>query len=94
MDWHELDPAALFSTVREETDPADAERMVWGLEQALAAGRIDPALLDHLAAAVVCAVAYRDGTTPRFVAEQLFRRAIADESWRDRYADLLETVEE
>ena len=94
MDWHELDPAALFSTVRGETDPADAERMIWALEQALSAGRVDPALLDHLAAAAVCAVAYRDGTTPRLVAEQLFRRAIADDAWRARYAELLETVGE
>jgi len=94
MDWHELDPAALFSVVREDTGAADAESMIWALEQALAAARIDPALLDHLAAAAVCAVAYRDGGTPRLVAEQLFRRAVTDESWRGRYAQLLETVGE
>jgi hypothetical protein len=92
VDWYELDPAALFAAVREETGPADAERMVWAFEQALATARVDPSLLDHLAAATVCAVAYRDGTTPRLVAEQLFRRAVTDESWRDRYEGLLETV--
>jgi len=94
VDWHELDPEALFATVREDTGPADAERTVWAFEQALAAARIDPGLLDHLAAAAVCALAYRDGTTPRLVAEQLFRRAVTDESWRARYAQLLEAVGE
>jgi hypothetical protein len=93
MDWHEIDPADLFAVVREDTIPVDAERMVWAFDQTFAAGRVDPALLDHLAAAAICAVAYRDGTTPRLVAEQLFRRAAADELWRDRYAGLLETVD-
>ena len=92
MDWHDVDPTDLFAVVREESGPADAERMVWAFDQALAAARVDPSLLDHLAAAAVCALAYRDGTTPRLVAEHLFRRAVTDESWRDRYSGLLDAV--
>ena len=68
MDWHEVDAQALFSTIREEASPADAERMVWAFEQVLAGARVDPVLLDHLAAAAICALAYRDDTTPREVA--------------------------
>lgn len=90
MDWHDVNPSDLFAAVRDEASPVDAECMIWALDQALAAGRVDPMLLDHLAAAAICAVAYRDGTTPRLVAEQLFRRTVTDEAWRDRYAGLLE----
>ena len=89
MDWHEVDPAPLFEAVREQTSPADAERMVWALERILLGARIDPGLLDHLAVAAVCALAYRDGDSPRSVIERLFRRSIADEHWHSDYASLL-----
>ena len=89
MDWHELDATALFQTIREQAPPADAERMVWAFEQVLDVARVDPALLDHLAAAAVCTVGYRDGETPRGVSENLFRRAISDERWQSDYASLL-----
>ena len=89
MDWHEVDLSLLFETVRAQTPPADGERMVWALEQVLVGARIDPTLLDHLAVAAVCAVAYRDGETPRSVLDGLFRRAIADEHWESDYASLL-----
>lgn len=89
MDWHVVDPEPLFQAVREQTAPADAERMVWALERILAGARIDPGLLDHLAVAAVCALAYRDGTSPRSALEQLFRRSIADEHWYSEYAALL-----
>ena len=88
MDWHGLNPEPLFSSVREEVPPADAERTVWAFEQVFRAARIDPVLLDHLAAAALCGLAYRDSITPRAVAEQLFRRSIGDETWYDRYASL------
>ena len=91
-DNFQLDPTALYAVVRDEASPVDAECMIWALDQAFAAGRVDPLLLDHLAAAAICAVAYRDDTTPRLVAEQLFRRVVADESWRDSYAGLLDRV--
>ena len=89
MDWHELDATALFETIREQSPPADAERMVWAFQQVLAAARVDPALLYHLAAAAVCAVAYRDRDTPRGVSEKLFRRAVSDERWQRDYQPLL-----
>ena len=89
MDWRDLDPTTLFDTIRAQAAPADADHMVWAFEQLLGAARIDPALLDHLAAAAVCAVAYRDRDTPRGVAEKLFRRSISDERWQRDYAPLL-----
>jgi hypothetical protein len=89
VDWHELDPSALFGAIRGQTPPSDAERMVWAMEQMLAGARIDPALLDHLAVAAVCALAYRDADAPRNVLEKLFRRAVSDERWQNEYAALL-----
>ena len=89
MDWHTLDPTALFETVRGHTTAADAESMIWALEQAFASARSDPALLDHMAAATLCAIAYRDDVTPRQVAEQLFRRSVGDDAWRTHYAGLI-----
>jgi hypothetical protein len=89
VDWHEVDPSHLFEAIRRQAPPADAERMVWALERVLGGARIDPALIDHLAVAAVCAVAYRDSETPRGVLEKLFRRAIDDEHWQREYASLL-----
>jgi hypothetical protein len=90
VDWHTVDPAALFTSVREQTNPADGERMVWAFEQVFSAARIDATLLDHLAAAALCGLAYRDDITPRAAAEQLFRRSVADETWKREYADLID----
>jgi hypothetical protein len=92
MDWHELDPEPLFEAIRAQAPPADAERMVWAMERILAGARIDATLLDHLAVAAVCAIAYRDSTTPRTTLDLLFRRAIADEHWESEYASLLSTA--
>ena len=89
MDWHEVDPTPLFETVREQTSPSEGERMVWALERVLSGARIDEGLLDHLAVAAVCALAYRDGESPRSVLDRLFRRSIADEHWHSDYASLL-----
>ena len=55
----------------------------------LSGARIDPGLLDHLAVAAVCAIAYRDGESPRSVLERLFKRSISDEHWHSEYASLL-----
>jgi hypothetical protein len=89
MDWHELDPSRLFEVIRDETTPPDAEQMVWALDHIFAGARIDPQLLDHLATASVCALAFRDSDTPRAVLERLFRRAISDSRWRTEYSWLL-----
>jgi hypothetical protein len=89
VDWHDVDPAPLFGAIRGKSPTPDAERMVWAFEQVLAGARVDPALFDHLAAAAVCGLAYRDGETPRAVLEKLFRRAIPDDRWQRDYALLL-----
>jgi hypothetical protein len=89
VDWHDVDPGSLFAAIREGSPPADAERMIWAWEQVLAGARVDPSLFDHLAAAAVCGLAYRDLETPRTVLEQLYRRAIDDDGWRSEYAALL-----
>lgn len=89
MEWDDLDPGELFETIREQAAPADAEQMIWALEHVIAAGRLDPALLDHFAAAAVCALAYRDAETPRTVLENLFRRSVDDDRWNADYAALL-----
>jgi len=89
MDWDEVDTGPLFESIRAQAAPADAEQMIWALEHVIAAARIDPFLLDHFAVAAVCALAYRDGETPRHVLEVLYRRAIDDERWRSDYAPLL-----
>ena len=89
MDWHEFDPSRLFEVIRDQTTPPDAEQMVWALEQIFAGARTDPHLLDHLATASICALAYRDSDTPRAVIERLFRRAVSDSRWRSEYSSLL-----
>jgi hypothetical protein len=91
MDWHDLDASALFEAIRGQAPPPDAERMVWALERILRGARIEPGLLDHLAVASICALAYRDRETPRAVLEHLFRRSIDDDTWRRDYASLLST---
>ena len=88
MDWHDADLSELFETIRRQSSPADAEQLVWALERILGGARVDPALLDHLAVAAVCLLAYRDDETPRAVLERLFRRAVDDERWRSDYASL------
>jgi hypothetical protein len=87
--WQQVDLSPLFEAIRRQSEPPDAERMIWALEQVLRGARIDPGLLDHLAVAAICALAYRDGETPRAVAEQIFRRAVSDERWNAEFAGLL-----
>lgn len=89
MEWHDVDPADLFAAIRAQGPPPDAERMVWALEHMIAGARVDPDLLDHLAYAAVCALAYRDRRTPREVLDEMFRRSPTDECWRADFASLL-----
>jgi len=89
MDWGTVDATRLFEVIRDDMQASDAERMIWVWEQVLAVGRIDPSLLDELAAAAICGLAFRDDQTPRATAEALFRRAVADDRWRSEYASLL-----
>jgi hypothetical protein len=89
MQWDDVEPERLFEAIRSRGAAADAERTVWAFERALAVARVDPELVRHLLVAAVCIVAYEDGTTPRRVLEELFRRSISDAEWRDRFEPLL-----
>jgi hypothetical protein len=88
MDWDTLDPSALFEQIRERVPGPDAERMIWSFERALEVARVDAHLLDYLLVASACLIAHAEQATPRAVFEQYFRRSVADEDWRDRYAPL------
>jgi hypothetical protein len=89
MDWHAVELEPLFGHIRERFTGPEAEKMVWAFERALETARIDEQLLDYLLVAVVCLVARAQEDTPRTVLEQVFRRSVSDEEWRDRYAPLL-----
>lgn len=89
MDWDALELSVLFEDIRDRFGGPDAEKMVWAFERALETARIDEHLLDYLHVAVVCLVAHSRNETPRTVLEQVFRRSVSDDEWRDRYARLL-----
>ena len=88
VDWHEVDPERLFDKIRERGPAADAERTVWAFEQALVVARIDGELLSHVLGACVCLLAYDEGESPRTILEQMYRRAVSDGEWRDRFVPL------
>jgi hypothetical protein len=89
LDWDRLDLEALADELRATLPPADAEKMVWAFEQALAVARIDGDLLRYLLAAVASLLARAEESSPRDVFEAFFRRSVSDDEWRDRYARLL-----
>jgi hypothetical protein len=89
LDWDRLDLEALADELRATLPPADAEKMVWSFEQALAVARIDGDLLRYLLAAVASLLARAEESSPRDVFEAFFRRSVSDDEWRDRYARLL-----
>ena len=88
-DWHELDLEALTDELRSTLPAAEAEKMVWAFEQALAVARIDDDLLRYALAATASLIARSEDSSPRMVFEAFFRRSVSDEEWRDRYARLL-----
>lgn len=88
MDWHELDTAQLFETIRSRGPADDAERTVLAFERALELARVDAVLLDHLVVAAACLLAHARDQTPRTVLEHVFRRSVSDADWRERYAPL------
>jgi hypothetical protein len=90
VEWDRIDPSALFESIRERGPSADAERTVWAFERALAAGQIDPDLVEHLLVACVSLIAYERDSTPRTVLEHVFRRSIGDDEWRERFVPLLD----
>lgn len=89
MEWRDIDLGPLFEAVRERGPDVDAERTVWAFERAWHVARLDPELLRHLLVATVCLVAYEEGTSPRAVLEQTFRRSISDAEWHEQFAPLI-----
>lgn len=89
LDWHELDLEALAAELRRSLPPAEAERMVFAFERALAVARVDGDLLRHLLAATASLLARAEGTSPRSVLAAFYRRSVSDEDWHDRYAGLI-----
>jgi hypothetical protein len=87
--WHSLDLDRLGSELRARLPAPEAEKILWAFEQALSVARIDGDLLRYLLAATVSLVARANGTTPRTVLEDFFRRSVSDDEWRDRYVELL-----
>lgn len=79
----------LYELVRERGPAPDAEQTIRALERALEVARGDPALLEHLLVATVALVAAARDETPRTILEKLFRRAVSDDEWRDRYVPVL-----
>ena len=89
VDWHAIDPEPLFDAIRERGPVTGAARTVWAFERVLGVARLDQELLRHLLVAAVCLVAYEERETPRAVLEQLFRRSVSDDEWRERFEPLL-----
>jgi hypothetical protein len=89
LDWHELDLETLGAELRATLPAAEAERMVWAFEQALAVARIDGDLLRYLLAATASLLARVEDSSPRTVFEDFFRRSVSDDEWRERYAGLI-----
>ena len=89
MDWADVDLQGLAEELHESTD-GDAERMVRAFDEVLRLVRDDPELLPSLVAASVSLTAFEEGTSPRHVLEQWFRRSVPDEVWRERYLPLFE----
>jgi hypothetical protein len=87
--WSDLDLRALVEELRRTLPPADAEKMVWAFEQALAAARVDGELLRCLLAATASLIARAEDSSPRHVFEAFFRRSVTDDEWRERYAPLI-----
>ena len=89
MNWYELDTSQLFESIRAQRPGPEAERTIWAFDRALEVARVSPELLEHLLVACVCLVAREQRTTPRTVLEQVFRRSVGDDEWRERFAPLL-----
>jgi hypothetical protein len=89
LDWHEVNLATLADELRATLPPAEAEKMVWAFEQALAVARVDADLLRYVLAAVASLLARAEESSPRAVFEAFFRRSVSDDDWRQRYAALL-----
>jgi hypothetical protein len=90
MDWHGFDLGGLAERLRDDRNPADAERTLWAFERVLEIARGDSELLEYVLVAAVCMVARAGETTPRHVLEAYFRRAPSDERWNEALRPLLD----
>jgi len=88
MDWLRVDFEGLVDELHATNAPADAERMVRAFEELLQLVRVERELLPSLLAAAVSLTASVEGSSPRTVLEQWFRRSVTDEVWRERYRPL------
>ena len=88
-DWDDVSLETIGDELRSSLPPAEAEKMLWAFERLLAVARIDDDLLRYHLAAAAALVARAEGSTPRTVFEDFFRRSVSDDEWRDRYAALL-----
>jgi len=88
MDWLRVDFEGLVDELHATNAPGDAERMVRAFEELLQLVRVDRELLPSLLAAAVSLTASAEGSSPRTVLEQWFRRSVTDEVWRERYRPL------
>jgi hypothetical protein len=86
--WDDFDLHPLAAELRATRSAPDAEKAIWAFEEALRVARVDDGLLDYLLVAIVCLLATGEGSTPRTVLETVFRRAVSDDAWRSRYAEL------
>jgi hypothetical protein len=86
--WATFDPEELYEVIHARGPMSEAARTVWAFERAIAVARLDPELVRHLLVACVCLVANEEGTSPRTVLEQLFRRSVSDAEWRERFEPL------
>jgi hypothetical protein len=89
LDWNDVSLETLADELRSSLPAAEAERMLQAFEQLLAVARTDDDLLRYHLAAAAALVARAEGSTPRTVFEDFFRRSVSDDEWRDRYASLL-----
>lgn len=89
MDWHETDLSTLYTHLRADLPPGEAEKTVFAFERALQVARVDGHLLEHLLVASVCLLSHAESRTPRDVLEEFFRRSPSDGRWRTRFASYL-----
>ena len=87
MNWSEIDLEGLVDELH-ATNARRGGAHGAGFEEVLRLVRDDPELLPSLLAAGVSLLAYDEGSSPRTVLEQWFRRSVPDEVWRERYLPL------
>jgi hypothetical protein len=83
--WDDLDFDRLAEACLDAMSETEARQTIRAYEVALTVASTDESLLRDLLAATAALVAVAEGVTPRTVADDLFRRAVSDETWRHDY---------